>query len=118
LIFFYQGIILPIGSRCREHVLKFEWDPGKNTGNIKKHGLAFEDAAFVFCDPDAISIIDHKHAEYEERWITLGQVLHYGIIVVVHTDRIKSDTEYIRIISARKAVMIEKLEYIKRKGVQ
>jgi uncharacterized protein len=96
--------------------MKFEWDEKKNRLNIKKHGLSFEEAAYVFSDTDAISIIDTEHSENEERWITIGKIINKGIIVVVHTERIKSEQEFIRIISARKAEKIEAKEYINRIG--
>jgi len=96
--------------------MKFEWDENKNNKNIQKHGVSFEEAAFVFSDIDAISIIDDDHSESEERWVTLGQIINHGVIVVVHTERIKGELEYIRIISARKAVKNEEKEYIKRIG--
>ena len=31
----------------------FEWDPIKKERNLIKHGVAFEEAATVFLDPDA-----------------------------------------------------------------
>ncbi len=96
--------------------MKFEWDENKNNKNIQKHGISFEEAAFVFSDIDAVSIIDDDHSESEERWVTLGKIINHGVIVVVHTERIKGEFEYIRIISARKAVKNEEKEYIKRIG--
>lgn len=96
--------------------MKFEWDEKKNLLNIRKHGISFEEAAFVFSDIDALSIIDDEHSDYEERWITIGKIINYGIIVVVHTERIKADEECIRIISARKADTLEKKEYLKKIG--
>jgi hypothetical protein len=62
--------------------------------------------------------MDDEHSQDEERWITLGEIKKHGIIVVVHTERIRGEIEYIRIISARKAEKIEKNEYIKRMGGQ
>ena len=96
--------------------MKFEWDENKNIKNIKNHGISFEEAAFVFSDIDAISIFDEDHSEFEERWITIGKIINQGIIVVVHTERIKGEFEFIRIISARKAEKHEEKEYIKRIG--
>jgi len=96
--------------------MRFEWDENKNLVNIKKHRISFEEAIYVFTDRDAISIFDEEHSESEERWITIGKIIYYGIIVVVHTERIKNDTEFIRIISARKATIAEEGEYILRIG--
>jgi uncharacterized protein len=50
----------------------FEWDPGKASGNMIKHGVTFDEAATVFKDSKAISIFDPDHSEDEERWLTLG----------------------------------------------
>ena len=90
----------------------------KNRTNIKKHGISFEETVFVFSDIDAISIYDEDHPDNEERWITIGKIPTNGIIVAVHTERMKNGTEYIRIISARKAVKNEIKEYIRRIGVK
>ncbi|MEZ4527961.1 MAG: BrnT family toxin [Desulfobacterales bacterium] len=96
--------------------MKFEWDKRKNHINIKKHGISFEEAAFVFSDIDAISVSDEYHSDFEERWITIGKIKNHGITVVIHTERIKGDVEFIRIISARKAEKYEEKEYINRLG--
>ena len=47
----------------------FEWGENKNQANIKKHGINFTDAGYVFSDPFALNIPDHAHSENEERWI-------------------------------------------------
>ena len=96
--------------------MKFEWNEKKNQINIKKHGISFEEASYVFSDIDAISIIDEEHSDNELRWITIGKIINRGIIVVVHTERIKGEKEYIRIISARKGAKLEEKEYINRIG--
>jgi len=96
--------------------MKFDWDENKNRINIKKHGISFEEAAFIFSDFNAISLFDEEHSQDEDRYITIGKIKIYGIIVVIQTERIESDIEYIRIISARKAVVTEKNEYNSRLG--
>ena len=78
--------------------LVFEWDHYKNHVNIMKHGVSFEDAAFVFNDPMRIERFDHKHSLAEERWIITG-LAGVNILVVNCTERAGK----IRIISARKA---------------
>jgi uncharacterized DUF497 family protein len=40
--------------------MKFEWDPQKASGNLKKHGISFHEAASILEDP--LSITRH----YEE----------------------------------------------------
>ncbi len=96
--------------------MKFEWDESKNVLNIKKHGISFEEAVFVFSDHDAISISDDEHSDCEDRWIIIGKIINHGIIIVVHTERIREKFEYIRIISARKADKYEEKQYIERIG--
>ncbi|MBN1114611.1 MAG: BrnT family toxin [Oligoflexia bacterium] len=89
----------------------FEWDPGKNKANIKKHGVSFEMAALVFKDKYALSLFDKTHSEKEERWITMGMIPDCNILVVIHLYRIKSHDEVFRIISARKATKKEAEQY-------
>ena len=96
--------------------MKFEWDEKKNLLNIRKHGISFEEAIYVFSDIDAISIFDEPHSDIEERWATIGKIITHGTVVVVHTERIRGEQEYIRIISARKSEIIEEEEYLKRFG--
>lgn len=96
--------------------MKFEWDKKKNLVNIKKHGISFEEAVYIFADVDSISILDDDHSDIEERWITIGQIKNHGIIIVVHTERFTNEFEFIRIISARKADKFEIEQYLTRLG--
>ena len=41
--------------------LRFEWDERKNKGNIRKHGVAFEEARTAFYDENAIQFFDPDH---------------------------------------------------------
>ena len=91
--------------------MKFEWDENKNQINIRKHGIDFRDAAYVFSDPFALSIPDDEHSDLEERWLLLGRNLNESVLLVVHVFR---TDDVIRIISARKATANEKATYIKR----
>jgi len=94
--------------------MKFEWDPNKEKINQQKHGVNFEQAAYVFSDPFALSLFDEAHSETEDRWIILGQSVKEMILVVVHTYRDKNGAESVRIISARKASKNEIKQYRKR----
>ncbi len=87
--------------------MKFTWDENKNQLNIRKHGINFCDAAYVFSDPFALSIPDDGHSETEERWLLLGKSLNEQMLLVVHDD-------VVRIISARKATATETAIYMKR----
>lgn len=94
--------------------MKFEWDERKNQENIKKHGISFESAAYIFSDKDAISIFDEEHSDDEDRWITIGRIRNSTIVLVIHTERLRNHFEFIRIISARKANKAEIKEYLNR----
>ena len=53
-------------------MVQFEWDPAKARLNLRKHGVAFKEAATVFKDPLSITIFDPDHSEHEERSIIFG----------------------------------------------
>jgi len=85
----------------------FEWDEEKNAANIKKHGIGFEEAAAVFCDPLIVEQYDlcqydiDSTDQYEERWLAFGFVTCWLAVSFTERDGI------IRIISARKATQQE-----------
>ncbi len=90
----------------------FDWDPNKARKNLKKHGVSFERAAEIFLDPSVMSILDKEHSDQEERWVTLGKDSNGIALVIVHTFREISVSQWnIRIISARKATKREKKQY-------
>ncbi len=92
--------------------MRIEWDPRKSLSNLAKHKVSFERASLVFADPLHISQPDP--CETEDRWQTLGLVNGVVIAMVVHTVREAEDgEEEIRIISARKANLIERGAYEK-----
>jgi len=91
---------------------QFEWDPIKARRNLKKHGIAFERAATVFHDPEALSLFDEEHSQAEDRWITLGLDRAGTLLVVCHTYQEETETSaQIRLISARKATKNETKKY-------
>lgn len=92
--------------------LEFEWDKRKETTNVKKHGITFEEARTVFFDESAIQFYDPDHSEQEDRFILLGLGLKPQILVVCHCFR-ESET-VVRIISARKADKDEERAYWER----
>ena len=55
--------------------MKFEWDKNKEKINIKKHGVTFEQASYVFSDKFALNRFDDEHSDEEDRWVILGKVL-------------------------------------------
>jgi len=91
--------------------LKFEWSDKKNSLNIDKHQISFDEAKKVFLDPMHISKLDHRFDYFEERWITLGVANKDNILVVANMFFDENGEEIIRIISARKANEKERIYY-------
>jgi hypothetical protein len=91
------------------HMIKFEWNPGKASANMKKHGISFEEAKSVFYDDLAIQFFDDDSSESEERFILLGVSNESNVLIVCHCER--QDGEIIRIISARQATKHERKFY-------
>ncbi len=87
--------------------MKFEWDRQKDAANLNKHRVTFSEAATVFADPLAWTIVDPDHSEEEYRYLTTGYTNDERLVIVAHTYR--SGT--IRIISARRATRHERRTY-------
>jgi uncharacterized DUF497 family protein len=85
--------------------MRFIWDPKKAAGNLKKHGVSFEEASTAFDDPLGAYYPDALHAD---RFILIGYSRRPRLLYVVHGE-VKGDV--IRIISARKATKHEKTRY-------
>ena len=90
-------------------MIRFEWDPRKDSANQRKHGVSFEEAQSVFFDENAVQFYDEHHSEHEERFIMLGLSIRSRILVVCHCERDSGNV--IRIISARKATKSERQFY-------
>ena len=89
----------------------FEWDESKALRNLRKHGVAFDDAVWVFADPFAVMRQDRIEGG-ELRWQTLGMVDGHLVLLVAHTvGETQDNTEVIRIISARRADRKERKRY-------
>jgi uncharacterized protein len=89
--------------------IKFVWDQIKNSSNIKKHGISFEEAKISFYDDNARLIFDTDHSVDEERFILLGLSSILNVLVVCHC--YLENESIIRIISARKATRNEQNQY-------
>jgi uncharacterized protein len=87
--------------------MDFEWDDAKANANERKHGVTFPEAMTVFGDPISITGYDPRHADDEDRFLTMGTSIDGRLLVVSHTDRGDS----IRIISARLASRRERKDY-------
>jgi uncharacterized DUF497 family protein len=87
--------------------VEFEWDPPKAAGNVRKHGVTFDEAATVFLDELAVSGSDPDHSVSEARYITFGMSSLGRLLAVAHTYR----SGGIRIISARRVTRAERKIY-------
>lgn len=85
--------------------MQYQWDQHKATSNQKKHGIRFADAVTVFADELAIRIEDPYPDE--ERYVMIGQDALGRVLVVIFTYR----GDDIRVISARKANVLERQAY-------
>jgi len=86
--------------------MQFEWDPDKQRSNLRKHGVELADAVAVFHDLHAITVEDAGH--HEQRFVTVGMDAFGRVLVVVYA---YSQSDTIRIISARKADPGERKQY-------
>jgi uncharacterized DUF497 family protein len=90
--------------------MRFEWDPEKARRNLKKHGVAFDEAVKAFYDPLSATFDDPDHSDEEQRYITIGFSSQGRLLVVGHTER----GEVVRIISARRATAHERKKHEKQ----
>jgi len=85
-------------------LLEFDWDTEKAAGNLRKHGVSFEEAASVFSDLNATAYEDPDHSTTEKRCLTFGTSVQGRLLVVAYADQ----GERIRIITARKVTRTER----------
>jgi hypothetical protein len=78
--------------------------------HVDKHGVRFADAALVFEDPAAITVVDNESDPVEQRFVVLGADAAGRIQVMVYSWR----GDDIRLISARRAEPHEREEYEKQ----
>ncbi len=84
----------------------FVWHDEKAELNVQKHGVAFEEAVTVFDDP--LFVLQDASRNDEGRDAAIGFSSSGRLLTVVH---VEVDGEYIRIISARRAVPSEETFY-------
>ncbi len=95
--------------------MNFDWDINKEKDNIKNHeGITFDLASKVFNDVWAIDEFDELHSTAEEKRFTIiglaeNKLLRVTFAVVTE----ENGDEFIRIISARKAIGKDKKSYEK-----
>ena len=85
--------------------MAFEWDDAKNTANVRKRGIAFEEAIEIF-NGQFLDLVDDRKDYGEIRRFAVGVVAD-RMLVVVYTIR-RGDR---RIISARRANSRERKKY-------
>jgi uncharacterized DUF497 family protein len=90
-------------------MIRFDWDPAKATGNLRKHRVSFEEAQSVFYDEFAIQFFDDDHSNIEDRFLMLGLSAQARLLLVCHCERESGNV--IRIISARRATKRESTFY-------
>ena len=79
--------------------LPLEWNPAKADRNLRKHRVAFDEAASVFADPLAAIFHDEVHSVTEKREIIIGHSVLSRLLVVSF---VQGSRSAVRIISARK----------------
>lgn len=80
----------------------YDWDPGKDSSNRRKHGVPFAVAATVLDDPFALVAFD-RNVDGEDRWRMIGRTASGMTVVIAFAIRERADGEVVRIISARYA---------------
>ena len=80
--------------------MRFEWDGQKAKSNLRKHGVAFDEAATVFHDLAMKLHLDFAHSDDEPRYLALGISYRGRLLLVSHCYR---GTDVVRMIWARKA---------------
>ena len=87
--------------------MRYEWDPLKEKVNLKKHGIAFQQAKEAL-QCNVVVVLKEDSDSGEERYVYLGMCKKLNILVVVVA---YSDENITRIISARKANKKERKFY-------
>lgn len=91
---------------------QFEWDAEKAAANLRKHGVAFDEAITAFRDPLSVLLPDPDHSTGEERYLVMGVSTQGRLLVVAFVER----PPRTRIISARLATKRERHDYEEDQG--
>ena len=91
-------------------MMRYTWTQEKYRINLKRHGIAFEDAQRIF-EGLTVERVDDRFDYGEERLVTLG-MLAGRLVVIAHSPR----DEGTRIISMRKGNRREQKTYQERLG--
>jgi hypothetical protein len=87
--------------------VRFKWNAVKAAGNLRKHGVSFNEAASVLFDPLSATGDDPDHSLEESRFVTFGKSSSGRLLVVAHAEQDGA----IRIITAREATRAERKLY-------
>jgi uncharacterized DUF497 family protein len=87
--------------------MDFEWDDAKADSNEEKHGVSFLEAMTIFADPLSVTAYDPRHADAEDRFLTMGTSIAGRLLVMSHADR----GDVVRVVSARLATRRERKDY-------
>ncbi len=87
--------------------IRFEWDNQKAATNLRKHGIAFENACEVFFDP-FLRMMNPENLNGQIREAIVGLTMNWNLLYVVYTMR-KGDI--FRIVSARSVTKHERRSY-------
>ena len=88
--------------------VRIEWDSRKAAGNLRKHGVGFDEASTVFDDPLAVIFPDEDHSVDEIRELIIGHSVQNQFLLVSFAER---EPDIVRIISARLATRKEIKDY-------
>ena len=77
-------------------MIKFEFDDGKSSSNLEKHGIDFIDAQPLWFDPDLLEI--PAKTEDEPRYLVIGRIKqkHWSAVITYRESKV-------RIISVRRS---------------
>jgi hypothetical protein len=89
---------------------KFLWDEAKALANERKHGITFMFATKALQDRLADFRYDRDHGSSEDRWVVMGMTNGILLVVVYAIDE-EDDSNYVGLISARRATLRERREF-------
>ena len=87
--------------------MQFTWDANKARANLRKHGVAFDEAVTAFADPLARIHDDPDHSIGEFREIIIGLSIGRRLLLVSFTER----DGVVRLIHARRVNTRERRKY-------
>jgi uncharacterized protein len=88
-------------------VIEYGRDPNKEADNVRRHGVAFDEAIVALRDLLGIEWFDNEHSVDEPRFVKVGRDIRGRFLTVVTSDSGHGP----RIISARRATKRERYAY-------